>query len=59
MFEMLGNDQRAQESRDKASEYREASGTKSLLDALFEPLPVWLVIPAGAGGLFLFRRRNR
>lgn len=58
MYQMLGNDKRAQESHEKATEYREAADTKSLIDALFGPLPEWLAVLGVIGGLFLFYRRN-
>ncbi len=58
MFGMLGNDKRAEESRNRADEYREAADTKSLLDALFQPVPAWLVIPGIAVGWFLMRRKR-
>jgi len=58
MFQMLGNDKRAQESQQKADDYREAANTKSLLDALFQPLPEFLAVLGVIGGLFLLHYRK-
>jgi len=59
MFQMIGNDKRAQESQQKADDYRDADHTKSFLDALFEPLPGWLAVLGVIGGLFLLPRRKK
>ncbi len=58
MYRTLGDDDGAAQSSRKAEEYRKTAETRSLLDALFQPVPAWPVAAGVAGGLLLFRRKR-
>ena len=57
-FRAIGNEKKAQECETKAEKNRNAANTKSLFEALFEPLPEWIAVAGILGGLFVLHYRK-